>query len=153
MNLQESPSQRDRQDQIAALKEGALNQAFVKYLYVTWDMLSHYYPDTVISAQRTILVAAIPLRRAFVIGQKKRQARRAGGQKRLDGTYVAASSAARMPGNVRVHHGRALRVQRWTFPEGRSWRKPAEAERPLSRFIAIQIKAVDRDCYIRRAVR
>jgi hypothetical protein len=25
-----------------------------------------------------------------------------------------------MPGNVRVHHGRALRVQRWTFPEERS---------------------------------
>jgi hypothetical protein len=68
-----------------------------------------------------------------------RQARRAGGQKRLDGTYVAASSAARMPGNVRVHHGRARRVQRWTFPEGRYWRKPAEAERPLSRMVALQL--------------
>jgi len=39
----------------------------------------------------------------------------------------------RMPADVRVHRGRAQHVLRWTFPEEHSWRKPAKAERPLSR--------------------
>ena len=48
----------------------------------------------------------------------------------------------RMPADIRVHHGRATRVQRWTFPEGRSWRKPAEAERysPKSQLSAPTIR-------------
>jgi hypothetical protein len=44
-------------------------------------------------------------------------------------TEALREQSERMPADVRVHHGRARRVRRWTFPEGRSWRKPAEAER------------------------
>ena len=79
-----------------------------------------------------------------------RQARRAGGQERPDGTYVGAPRALRADArrvgggglcppepergkvwkpsqgfhhaDVRVHHGRAQRVRRWTFPEEHSCR-------------------------------
>jgi hypothetical protein len=44
-------------------------------------------------------------------------------------TEALREQSERMPADVRVHHGRARRVRRWTFPEGRSWRKPADPER------------------------
>ena len=53
-----------------------------------------------------------------------RQARRAGGRVRSDGTYSAASSEARMPSAVRAHHGRAKRVR-----DGRS-RRSAPGDSP-----------------------
>jgi hypothetical protein len=48
---------------------------------------------------------------------KPMQARRAGGRERSAGTYGGAPAVRGWrPADIRVHHGRAPRVRRWTFP-------------------------------------